>query len=209
MNKIAFFILMAFASISQAAVIRYHYQGTPFDDVDVDLPGVTEISGYFDVDEGLPANLFLQTIAVENFLFTDGSTTVAPGQGLSMFSFSTDANGAITEWDVALRNEQIDDFIVMGVASSPGLLVGPPSSFPPPWYSVAYYEAFPTPPNGGGTELCNGAPCVPPPRIASGVSPGSWSVAVVPIPAPVWLLGSAIGLLFSMERRHTRTHVAA
>ena len=209
-------IILLFATATQAATIRYSYVGADPDTFvgeneqgdPIPVPADFRLSGWFEVSGGLAANLDRANIGpggsglVSDWAFgpdisvlgqsvpispdlTAPEYPVAFGSDLTLL-VSTDAQGEITEWSFTASVSLID---LLSFSDTDNYT-----------YRSLYFDGNPN--NGDKRYLSEdfwNACCTEENYISDSV--GTWSSAVVPIPAAAWLFGSGLGLLGWYRRR--------
>jgi hypothetical protein len=186
-------LFMSFSA--NAAFMRYTYTGNPFTFISSGLPsGLTGVTGYFDVPLDFGPN-FNDVFTPTGFAFNNGveSVTDAMTFRASFFSVTTDGSGDLTAW--VIFNEQSafneGDFIGIDLANDLNIILN--------IFDATGYCA-----EDNVTGFCSGVPGADASALQASVfdSPGTWTKStVVPVPAAVWLFGSALGLLGWMRRR--------
>lgn len=182
-------------SAANAAPVRYTYFGPSFNvkAAPADLANtLTGITGYLVLPNAIDANVRYDSGLNGDplyFEFSDGRTTVTPTTVLGWaFSLSTDANGEIESWAFQIGNgaAAIGTYAFKFMRSDPAS--GPHNE------DLTEYCKDSTP-------LCSGPwAAVAAPEL-TGFVPGTWTVTPVPVPAAVWLLGSALAGLAVLRRR--------
>ena len=166
---------------AQAALVTYTYTGLGYTDLFHGSSGTAyttsdSISGYLIIDDSQMNDLeVLQQVTPDSYSFSDGVQTFSntiPMQFTS-FWFQTDSDGIIGSWEVKMIENSVD---VMESCNTHGGICN----------------------TGGFSDYVKNAF-----ESAWNITPGAWSgPAVVPIPAAVWLFGSALaGLGFVGNRR--------
>jgi hypothetical protein len=192
-SPIIFVIMIALLASGAQAATTYQYVGNNFDTItDNDPPTGTyttamRVTGSFTVSAPL-ATMGLTDIraSVLSYSFSDGrGTYTESNSSIDEFDVAIDGSGQITNWQVLFDGprgtnvgEQFPFFvgtenITMGVVEDSGFF-------------------------GECTGAAAGCDAVFDSAVI-GALPGTWSV--VPLPAAVWLFGSALGLLGWMKRR--------
>jgi hypothetical protein len=188
-------ILGAYSAGVSAAAVRYTYQGTDFSFIQAGVPsGVSHLSGYLQFDQILAPNLdqyqFSPTeLEAMNyrFEFTDGVSVADNDDGgwVSFFptggGISTDSAGMITGWKFIVydNNTLAVGFSDFSSSNQPG------SAGDITTYCTSLIQ------NG-----CNSA------WASTGLeSSGAWTMSTVPVPAALYLFGSALGLLGWIRRK--------
>jgi hypothetical protein len=174
-------ILLVSGVASAAPVYKYSYQGNPFtafagSTTQQDYAGLIALSGYFLVEEQLAAN-FAGVIEVDDFVFTDGYEVFDLSMAASetRFLIQTDADGDIERWKIDIRESSGGGYTDVFLTYKPLTEGGE--------IGGSFFDN-----SRNGAEVLS--------------SPGLWGTAVVPIPAAVWLFGSAlVGLGWLREAR--------
>jgi hypothetical protein len=204
MRSILYALLLLGSGAANAAPVRYDYLGqefTAFNDFpEVEgtyAPGM-RVSGYFVLAEALSDNtgVSIEIADMIDFSFSDGRNTITGSQTnlpTSIF-LRTDSNGVITNWDINLS-----------------------TSFTQPepdglqswqlWTRTNFDGSSST--DIGMTSECaapigGSGPCFSSYDDSANVfqgTPGIWTATVVPIPAAVWLFGSALAGLGWQKRK--------
>ncbi len=179
---------MILASLgAQAAPITYTYTGNTLVTLGTNDPRTYVITVSLTFSAALASSLPYGDVSPINYAISDGWATITettPNYDF-LIRVSTDATGAINKWNILTQapfadntQNHISTQETSGVCCS-NLI----SDF-------SFYCFTVTEPNscaGRGGHLLN--------------SPGTWSARVVPVPAALWLLGSALGVLGVMRRR--------
>jgi hypothetical protein len=148
--------LMLVAALSMSTAVpmladatTYTYAGNPF------TAGSGAVSGSFTVGSPLGDNLSFVTITPTSYSFTDGLVTLASGNPLitsdDFTAFSTDSNGNITSWAIAIGTEDNNTFLrtTANVGGNPvfdeGLPGGTNGNDPGTWSSDFAPSAVPEP----------------------------------------------------------------
>jgi len=205
MRSIIITIILLGSAAANATSVRYDYSGqefTSFTDV-AEVPGSyipgMRVSGYFVLSEALTFEpLNVHVIAIEDMLdfsFTDGRNTITAEQ-LNLptsIQLSLNANGDIFFWDINLSTSF--DQPESGGEQSWQI-----------WTRTDFGGSTAT--DMGMTSVCIGAvgerPCLgskDDTAIVFQGAPGTWTATVVPVPAAVWLFGSALAGLGWLRRK--------
>jgi len=132
------------------------------------------------------------------------------------------ANGSFTQANLSSFSVQVTGSVSGSSTAIPASLSGQFNSSPTPVFSALSSTQSLTIPSYGGTNVFNffnpngqswqfaGSGSVSPPAGPFNfVGTGTWSqVAVVPIPAALWLFGSGIAAVTGFARRHTQSRKA-
>lgn len=176
---------------SAAAIYRYTYTGAlEYELVTPGMPvGVGQITGYIDL--AAPMQFGVQDIAPIAYSFTDGVTTITEQSGYqSLMTFVLDDEGAISDYWVYLEYEltglaEPDRHINLVMNTYEVATTYCPQVCTPENYDFYGEVAFTT-----GFDQ-------------AGIPRPYWTASVIPIPAAVWLFGSALGLLGWLRRKQT------
>jgi hypothetical protein len=177
-----------FSQITQAALVEYTYTGSVFT-AEVGTAyelGVDHITGSFIIDEadmislGSANSVVNVNSDVVSWSFDDGasgapySSSINDSNGtLFAFAFHTDAGGNIIDWDINVYEHSANRWM--------------------DWCKRVGGSC------SNSDSVVNRASIYN--NTASNVTPGMWSApTAVPVPAAVWLFGSAIGLLGWLRR---------
>lgn len=191
---------------TSAAPVRYSYSGNLFTSFDEGIPsGVAALSGFFVVAEALGPNFGdgpgspaggapVFPIAFE---FTDGLSSISNADAIRVVSFSmrTDESGSPITWFIRIEKAAFNQGDYVGIGS-----LNERPQFGLPDFDRSSYCAMDNP-TGSCSSFPN--PSVFPAISASNESsPGSWAIAVIPIPAVAFLFpsGLLVGLAW-MKRR--------
>jgi len=213
MTALSFILIGLSITSSHSAMVEYSYQGNLFTSVvDQNPPSGTSfsltdsINGSFIVSNFLGADLNNQNVSslIDSWTFTAGSVSLSSTDGklrTEDFVLSTDAAGVITGWDISVMAGDL--FPISGEIGDPRRgfdlfnvpLIGA--------YDLAYLDEC--------IEDSIGGDCSVPSNFQSDIgstrdNPGTWTspqVGAVPIPAAIWLFGTAlIGLVgFGRQRK--------
>ena len=187
-------VFCAYSAGLSAAAVQYTYQGFEFSYIQSGIPnGATSLSGYMQFDQVLAPNLDqydFSPVELEamgyRFEFTDGASVINNDNGwVSFFTtgggISTDSEGMITGWKYFVYDNDLP-----AVGSS---------------YFTSSNQLGS---EGDTTNHCislteNGCFAV---FASTGISgPGTWTMSAVPVPAALYLFGSALGLLGWLRRK--------
>ena len=203
---ILFATLVPSLTTSARAQVTYTYTGTPFTYLwNIGTgPGVTNISGYFEVASALaPNETFLLTpSAFLNYSFTDGRYTVnlanyaisnslgygAVGYSYPTFAVSTGASGQLTSWDLNILSSSAyintSNVVPSSLWSSD------------PVYATLWDEGDPL-----DVVVANPSQAY---NAYNNNSAGSWSVSGIPEPSTYAALFGLAALGFAACRRRQR-----
>ena len=172
---------------AQAAPITYTYIGNTLATLGADDPRTYAITVSLTFNAALASSLTYGDVAPVSYSISDGWATItdATPNYYSLIRVSTDATGAINKWNILTEapfadntQNHISTQETSGVCCS-NLI----SDFT--FFCFTVIDPFSC--AGRGAYLLNNR--------------GRWSTEVVPLPAAVWLLGSALGVLGWMRRR--------
>ncbi len=193
-------LALCFAAVTaQAAPVKYQYQGPDFTIGTSPVEGLTNISGYFVLDDAIAPNTLFHAegdrpelgAAPIALWFTDGVTTITSLSEVIDWGMwiETDGTGALSVWQVGLQkagNGPVGTFLNMNVDYN----FTPGSGFDQTHYCNI------TDPNScysvGGRRV-----------VTDTLNHGTWTITVVPIPAAAYLFGSALGVMGMMRRKAT------
>ena len=198
MNKVAnplLIVALATFSLPAAAMpLRYDYVGNNFNSLGESEPPIGDydstmrVTGSFSVSAAIESTSLTDiTELLTSFSFSDGRSTLTDqNTTFSSFLVAVDSLGNITEWDIRVADQSpfndVGDerFSIITINNSDGTVVVQ---------------------DQGQITWCADAGCVSTQSDFGGIltSPGSWSI--IPIPAALWLFGSALGLLGWVKRR--------
>lgn len=194
MHKFSIILVLSalFTAGAHAANVRYTYQGMNYNDFDAGVPpGHAAITAWFEVAAPLAANQPWDpsnNTEVIAWSISDGVNTITQDTAGFELGFSTfgTTNGQITEWQFTARVEATAGteglwFISTVYDESLGVGMGNDSTF----YCLEY-----------GLVSCSSSA-----QAANVDLPGSWTVSQVPLPAAVWLFGSALLSMGCLNRR--------
>jgi hypothetical protein len=200
-------ILLLVVGSAQAAPVRYEYLGQEFTDFN-DAPEVAgsygagmRVSGYFVLSDALAADTgaVIAIADMQDFSFTDGRNTITETQTslpTSIF-LQTDAAGNIFRWDINVGTS----FDQPQPSGDQSWNIWSRTNFD--GSNATDYASTDVCTSFGGTEE---RPCISSysdtALILQG-TPGTWTATAVPIPAAVWLFGSALAGLGWMRRKQT------
>lgn len=189
--------------VTNASPVRYIYTGNPFNIFEPGVPeGVDRISAVFGLQEPLPPNFsgsppsseFSISDGVSSFDnvdFNDGGFTFLRVS----FFVETDENAMISNWSIGFLLAERDAGQNALLLTESGDPMDPESG---PVDSTLYCVdsgGLPTDP-----IICQSLLSV---KAEVFESPGTWEMQIIPIPAAIWLLGSALGILGYMRRRQS------
>jgi hypothetical protein len=194
------------AASTIAAPVRYSYSGNLFTSFEEGIPtGVTALSGFFVVSEALGPNFGDEpgspaggaAVFPIAFEFADGLNSISDTDAIRFVSFSlrTDASGSPITWFIRIEKAAFSQGDYVGIGS-----LNEQSQFQLPDFDRSSYCAMENP-TGSCSSFSN--PSVFPAISASNESsPGSWTIAVIPIPTVGFLFpsGLLVGLAW-MKRR--------
>jgi hypothetical protein len=196
---IAGIILGIMALPSNAASVVYHYEGQILDPLDPTAPPnivaavpttITNITATIVLTAPVVPGAPGANYAVTSFAISDGANTFTTAPSGYVFGawLQADSSGALVEWAVGIGME--------GYGSS--ATVGQFLRMVTTWGNSTSFE--------DETIYCGGVntfvnQCSAQAGRYAFHRPGTWTVSSVPIPAAVWLFGSALGLMGVMRRK--------